>query len=768
MKKFIHKILIPLALCMIIPAMGCQPSSDNPPADGSGSSQGLAETSQSAASERDMQSKSLANEGSETAVASSKAVSESSAAPGNFDGEKDISTPCIVNTAYPTSDIVVADNIVTNSDFGADKTGVKDSTAAIQKALRHCEMKGGGTVWMPAGTYRITSSITIPAFVTLRGDWQDPDKGNSYGTIILADINSTYKDDTSGLFYIGGSGGAMGLTVYYPNQDIGNVKPYPFTFYVRGQGDGYMLQSIVDCTVINGYKGIGACVGESNAHEMMTVENFKGTFLACGAEAYNQADVGTWKNVKISNKYWAGAGAGLKAANRSKLDAYTRANTTGLKLGDLEWTEFANVDIEDCSVGIHVVKGKRIEFAGSIYGAYVRNCDYGIKIDSMDTRWGMVLAASSIAGSKHAIQNNTGGQVRATDVKTTGAVSGSVLTDNSSLESVNLSYNVSAPKPRAKLYIVKASDTFGETDESSEIQAVLKKAGNGGGVVYLPAGQYRLDNPIAVPAGVELRGAGSSAQREQSGSSKGTLIYAYYGKTSSESAADTKTALVTLNGKNAGVRCVRFVYPEAVTESGGGTFSPYAYTIRGNGAGVYAVNTAITGGYNGIDFRGCDNHLIKKFVGCCFHDSMHVGGSGGLIEGCLQNGNAITRSGVPQSIMARINEANDLFPQIFNKITRVYTTYIKINAAANQTVLNTFSYGVRSLVKTVNSSGTQLVNIGADNIGAEMLYASGGSLTAVNMMRWNGSSYINQGCRMRLYNRLTINQKSETAAVAEN
>ena len=65
----------------------------------------------------------------------------------------------------------------------------------IQKALDDVSKTGGGTVWLPAGTYVISDTINIPAFVTLRGDWQDPDLGNEYGTIIIADVKS--KQTTS-------------------------------------------------------------------------------------------------------------------------------------------------------------------------------------------------------------------------------------------------------------------------------------------------------------------------------------------------------------------------------------------------------------------------------------------------------------------------------------------------------------------------------------------------------------------------------------------
>ena len=49
-------------------------------------------------------------------------------------------------------------------DFGADPTGVADSTAAIQAAIDSVVSGGGtdgGLVYFPAGTYKVTSTITI-------------------------------------------------------------------------------------------------------------------------------------------------------------------------------------------------------------------------------------------------------------------------------------------------------------------------------------------------------------------------------------------------------------------------------------------------------------------------------------------------------------------------------------------------------------------------------------------------------------------------------
>ena len=44
---------------------------------------------------------------------------------------------------------------VTKAPYGADPSGKKDATAAIQKALDAVGKQGGGVVFLPAGTYRL-------------------------------------------------------------------------------------------------------------------------------------------------------------------------------------------------------------------------------------------------------------------------------------------------------------------------------------------------------------------------------------------------------------------------------------------------------------------------------------------------------------------------------------------------------------------------------------------------------------------------------------
>ena len=56
------------------------------------------------------------------------------------------------------------------SDFGATGNGSTDDTIAIQAAINAANTAGGGTVFLRAGTYRITSQLTLYSYVRLIGE----------------------------------------------------------------------------------------------------------------------------------------------------------------------------------------------------------------------------------------------------------------------------------------------------------------------------------------------------------------------------------------------------------------------------------------------------------------------------------------------------------------------------------------------------------------------------------------------------------------------
>ena len=71
--------------------------------------------------------------------------------------------------------------------FGAKGDGVTDDTAALKKALATVAGQGGGYLFLPRGTYEISSTLSIPNGVQVVGlGWGNPPEYGQFGTVIQA------------------------------------------------------------------------------------------------------------------------------------------------------------------------------------------------------------------------------------------------------------------------------------------------------------------------------------------------------------------------------------------------------------------------------------------------------------------------------------------------------------------------------------------------------------------------------------------------------
>lgn len=71
-------------------------------------------------------------------------------------------------------------DVVSVKDFGAVGDGVTDDTAAIQAAINAVAARTyGGTVYFPAGQYAVTTTLTVPAKVSLLGEAIGVRQGNN-------------------------------------------------------------------------------------------------------------------------------------------------------------------------------------------------------------------------------------------------------------------------------------------------------------------------------------------------------------------------------------------------------------------------------------------------------------------------------------------------------------------------------------------------------------------------------------------------------------
>lgn len=683
-----------------------------------------------------------------------------------------------IQPQYPTLDTVIA--VADVLEFGADPTGQTDSTAAVQAALDAAKAHGGGTVWVPKGQYLLTDTVTVFSLCTLRGDWNDPDAedfNGDYGTVILA--RPVSEDcDQKGLIDIQASAGVCGLTVYYPEQDIKNVKPYPYTFYINMQ----TLAMVRNCTLINAYRGLG-----SPGKDKCTVKNLKGTCLKEGVHVKISTDIGYYDHLTLTPDYWANAKGAMKNADPSEIIAWAQAHdSAGLTVHDVEQSQFCHITVRGYTHGVKFpCEPTRFMGSGPMFDVNIDDCINGIYAEegtyksswnyvtdrhpiltSIDWRCGYNITKGRIAGSEYAIRNDSPsiaplekgmfadgkvktGCVRLSGVTLEGKTCGKVYYTQLG-EEIDLSgYTVETNRK------VKsdgcAFEWLTDTAGQAEIQAALDKVGAaGGGVVYLAAGDYYLTSGLRVPANTELHGAAASPIMV---ATCGTVLWVRIpGEESFEKACE-HAPLITLDGDQAGISGLYLMYDENIyllDETQQGRY--YNYAVQGRGKHVFVFNCCIMGCTHGVLLDGCDDHVLEHIFTACVERSYVIKNSNdGLLLDCLGNG-------VYQYCSERLNVIRGGKGQYayLAEVGRKNTHHILLEDCQGMQLVNDFIFCARTLLQCNNVRELVAVNACSDSLTSYLYEFDGGSATVLNSVQTNGNGYRNQGCRLTVLNAMSL------------
>ena len=184
---------------------------------------------------------------------------------------------------------------VKHAPYLAAGNGIADDTAAIQSALNAAGDAGGGTVFLPAGRYKIAGTLSVPTGVELRGVNETLNvytlgsrlevysgKGNSEGTPAVT---------------LGQDAGIRAVSFYYPEQDGRDMQSYPWT--IRSAGSGAY---VVDTMLINSYRGID--FGLTNQSDGYYVRNVRGAPLKEGMY-FGKSSTDSWvENVHYNSGFW--------------------------------------------------------------------------------------------------------------------------------------------------------------------------------------------------------------------------------------------------------------------------------------------------------------------------------------------------------------------------------------------------------------------------------------------------------------------------------
>lgn len=347
-----------------------------------------------------------------------------------------------IKTVYSTKDWVISDFVVTDPMFGAKAEPGFDNRAAFQAAIDAAYESGGGVVYIPAGNYEFHSTqigvksvrvrqgtsenkkdfnyeyvLRLHPGVQLRGDWAAPESNNGMvlGTILEVrvgknapnydgSVKSWWNDSQAGnalrttytsiadrFIEMNAGTGVTNLSIWYPEQNINDVKPYPWTLF-QTQGNCATIEHV---TLVNSYNGFN-----SAPSELHYVLDSYITALNKGIEVHVCTDIGRIENVSISPEYWAKSGL-PGAPTLAELTAYTKANSVGFQMHRSDWEYISYLHISGYKTGIWI--GREPGFADApnaqLYEVHVDNCENGLYVKDVNP-YGILISNSSFGAAK--------------------------------------------------------------------------------------------------------------------------------------------------------------------------------------------------------------------------------------------------------------------------------------------------------------------------------------------------------------------------------
>ncbi len=254
---------------------------------------------------------------------------------------------------------------------GAKADGTTDDTAALQRAL-DATAQAGGTVLLPAARYLVRGSLRIPPGVTLQGAleapvWSEPLKGS----IILATGGRDHEDGPA-LFELGHSSAVRGLTVYYPEQQTTNIRPYSWTFHLQGHDN-----TVENVTLINSYNGLRIGPEGNVRHRIRSVY---GCVLRRGIFVDGCSDIGRIDNVQFHCHWWSAAAVG---GDWKPVHEFMWKNCEAFVFGRTDWEYVNNTFVFPVNIGYRFLQTKAGAANGQFSGIGADEAQVCVKVEQI-------------------------------------------------------------------------------------------------------------------------------------------------------------------------------------------------------------------------------------------------------------------------------------------------------------------------------------------------------------------------------------------------
>ena len=622
---------------------------------------------------------------------------------------------------FPTDDVIVAFCSVTDSAYKlpADPT-TADCTPAIQRALDAASAAGGGTVFVPEGRYRLEGMLTIASNVILRGRWRRIGPDRPAGGTILMIHNQEHEQSV----LLKGSGcGVRDLTFWHPDQQIteSTVSLSDAPLVIRGQASVVTIENI---TLVNPGRGI-----DLSQASTCCLRGIYGSPLHCGLSADRSFAVSRYDSIHFSPDYWTWSKLpGSPAKGGARAD-YMRRYGTGLHIYEMDGFYAGFSTISGYQKGLHFERGVSGDDAsGELSYFTVTDCDTALHVDDAK---GFRIVGSTLQGSEYGIwgKDRTHYKMHTTSIEG-GARSISIR--NGAAELVNCTvkgeteilgrrtvyrahrYDEALPpfqntydrtrKPaKSDLFNIQNYGAVGDrkADDTEALKkAIEAAAANGGGIVFVPDGEYRITEELNLGDGVELRGnsGGRHVLSNKRGAQLGSVLFIETGE-----GDENGTPFLTL-GDGSGLRGIGFYYPNQDYKR----FKKYPWMVRANGVKNYVIDCSASNPYQGLELNG-DDHLVEySFIGGLRRTYRANHCSGGRIQNCHIKPDFWRNAWLPSS--PKTGELEEFKFRVNEAYEPIY-----LNGCDDYVVMSIFNHASHTLM-TVDDSSGQALMVGGEQL----------------------------------------------------